>query len=206
MHKKQHLVCRDSCVHSKSQEGSSRTIHRISPKRVKTLQWTHDMNTPHRSDTNGIAERAVPHGGTVRRHVLATCATCATRWPMARQRRRKMLGATFDGPCYHRSEPKSAVSPNTRQGCITLAKRCVPESSLDMYYVREEGGQAICSLRNAKTSRTCQLRYPRQTFQAPGSRTRKKAVVSMRRRISQTLRSSSTSTRRNARLVKPKAR
>ena len=62
------------------------------------LNWTHDTNTPHRPETNGIAERACRRAkeGTATEmeqsglpaewwNVTATCGTCTIRWPMARQ-------------------------------------------------------------------------------------------------------------------------
>ena len=71
-------------------------------------------------------------------------------------------------------------------------ERCFRRTAWDLYYVQKEDGQATCSWRIAKTARTCQP-----------SRTRRKAVGSMCRRISLTLRSSSTATQRNARQRKP---
>ena len=82
--------------------------------------------------------------------------------------------------------------------CFNLAKRCFPESSRDLYYVRGEDGQAYCLSWIAKISRTWHLRYPRQTVQARGNRTRRTSVVSMCRQNYRTLRSSSIPTRRNA--------
>ena len=72
-------------------------------KACQDLQWTHDTNATYRWEANGILEEpsvrrvkkgtatamvqeAFPmNGGTLRWNVIATCATCMTRWPMARQ-------------------------------------------------------------------------------------------------------------------------
>ena len=71
-------------------------------KVCQDLQWTPDTNTPQRSETNGVAERAVRRveGGTgtamfqsglpvnlwdCARNVATTSATRPTRWPMERQ-------------------------------------------------------------------------------------------------------------------------
>ena len=64
-------------------------------------------------------------------------------------------------------------------------------SPWDMYYVRR--GWSGDLPRISQTSRTCQPPNESQTVQAPGSRTRRKAVGSMCRQISQTDRSSSNS-------------
>ena len=54
-----HRACGDSCLHSKSQEGSTQKNERDCIKACQDVQWTHDTNTPRRSENNGIAERAV---------------------------------------------------------------------------------------------------------------------------------------------------
>ena len=64
------------------------------------------------------------------------------------------------------------------QGCINWATRCFSESSGNTYLVREEDGQATCSLRVAKPREPVSLRS-RQAVQAPGGLTGRKAVVSM---------------------------
>ena len=65
------------------------------------LLWNHDtLLIPQK--TNGVAERAVRRqlsrwckmdhlksGGNVRCNAILTCATCTTRWPMARQHSKK---------------------------------------------------------------------------------------------------------------------
>ena len=71
--------------------------------RLSSLQWSHDASISHRSEPNGVAERAVrrvqegaaivfvhkadyqKNGGTVRWNAVVTCATCTTLWPMSRQ-------------------------------------------------------------------------------------------------------------------------
>ena len=69
-------------------------------------QWNRDTSTPHRSEKNGVAERAVrrvkegtaialcradyqKNGGTVRCIAFVTCATCMIKWTMARQHSRR---------------------------------------------------------------------------------------------------------------------
>ena len=73
------------------------------------LQWNHDTGTPHRSETNKVAERAVRRVkegttrrmvGTVRWNSIVTRATCTTRWPMTRQHSRR-CGQQFDGLSIH---------------------------------------------------------------------------------------------------------
>ena len=108
MHKKQHLVCGDSCLHSKSQEGSSMTTQRSSVhqsvscngRMTPTLQYRRRMCSTSKgrySDSDG-SKRAIhrPRVG-LNDGVIATCATSTTRWPIARWRMRKH-GVTFDGP------------------------------------------------------------------------------------------------------------
>ena len=64
--------------------------------RLSSLQWSHDASTPHRAETNGVAERvvrrvqegiAIEHvqKRTVRWNAVVTRATCTTLWPMSRQ-------------------------------------------------------------------------------------------------------------------------
>ena len=73
------------------------------------LKWTRDTRTPHRSETNGMAERAVqrvrertatgmvlsglPCDGTL----LLLAERERPKWPMARQHARRLIpfGATF---------------------------------------------------------------------------------------------------------------
>ena len=52
-----HFGEENSLIRSGSRAGSSQTKEFI--KVCHDLQWNHDENTRHRSDTNGIAERAV---------------------------------------------------------------------------------------------------------------------------------------------------
>ena len=70
------------------------------------------------------------NGGSVRWNFIATCATCTTRWPMARQRIRNMC-VTFDGPSIPFGAAASPSFRKNRQGCM--------ESSWDMYYL--QGGR-----------------------------------------------------------------
>ena len=73
-------------------------------KACQELQWNHDTSTPHRSETHGVAERAVgeserrnllqshlfkvayqKNGGTQRFIASVTCETRRTDWQMAKQ-------------------------------------------------------------------------------------------------------------------------
>ena len=82
----------------------------------------------------------------------------------------KRFAVTCDGP----STPfgaKSATGPSlreTRPSCVNFAGRCFPISPWEMYRVRDGDGQAICSSRIAKTSRSCQP----QTSMSNGSSSR----------------------------------
>ena len=144
---------------------SSKNI--IKAKACQDLQWAHDTNTPHRSETTGFAERGVRRvkegnsdsdgSKTLRWNVSASCGTCTTRWPMARQHQldKKMLPGIFMG------------------------------------YVLRAGGGSSGGLPRPREH--VSLRLSRQTVQSRGSRIRRTAVVSMCRRISQALKSSPTS-------------
>ena len=57
IHKKQYLVCGDSCVNSKRQEGFFTDKSNELIKTCQNLRWTHDKNTTHRSETNNIASQ-----------------------------------------------------------------------------------------------------------------------------------------------------
>ena len=112
--------------------------------------------------TNGIAERAV-------RRVKEGTATAIVQsglrddwWDCAME----CFGA--------KSQLQAHVFERRDKAAWNLAKRCLPESSRDTCYVRREDGQAIC-LRDLQ--RLASLTHPRQPVQAPGSRTRRKAVV-----------------------------
>ena len=59
MRQKQHLFQRDPCLHDQSQQESGQTIQGSFIKACQDRQWTQDTNPPHRSKTNGIAERAI---------------------------------------------------------------------------------------------------------------------------------------------------
>ena len=201
IHKKQHLVCGDFCIHAKSREGSSQTIQRSSSGRVKTCNGRllrillmvpkptyrgKSCSTSKRRNINSDGSVAYRmNGGSVRWDVVVTCEMRTRRWKTARLRMRTdLVYNSMD--LLSRSEPKSATSPSlrtTRQGCINLEK-CYPEYPWDLCYERGENGQDICSSRIAKTSRTCR---PSDFHVAPRSRTREKAVVSMCRRTSQNL-------------------
>ena len=78
-------------------------------KACQDLQWAHDTKTPHRSEYNGTADRAVRSRNTeeeqwrwfkvtflqtrrtVRWNVTGTCGASATEWPMARPQTRTYL-------------------------------------------------------------------------------------------------------------------
>ena len=81
------------------------------------------------------------NGGLLRWNVVDSCATCTTRWPMARQHMRNNLVFIFE---------------RRGKAASILATGCFPESSWDVHHVRREDGQAICQARAAKTSRTCE--------------------------------------------------
>ena len=109
-------------------------------KACQGLQWTHDTNTLHRSATNGIAERevrrveegtatAMVQSGQVEqwcdcaRNFIATCESCTTRWPMARQRMRKNWCNLRWAPNPVRSptQLQTHLSPKASHGCIKSA-------------------------------------------------------------------------------------
>ena len=116
-------------------------------------------------------------GGTARWKVLATCATCPTRWPMARQSLRKdvcNIAWTID-PVQKQSQLQAHLFEK-RHKTARIWKML--HGIFMGYYVSSD--------------------IHEKTVQAPRSRTRRKAVVSMCRWISQTLGSSSTPKRRNA--------
>ena len=72
------------------------TVYTDSSKACQALHWNHDTSTLHRSEPNGVAERAVRivkegtamalvkkadfqmNGGTVRWNAVVTCGTCVT--------------------------------------------------------------------------------------------------------------------------------
>ena len=81
-------------------------------KACQDLQWTHDANTSHRSETNGIAERVVrpvkkgtaramvqksfpKQGGTVRWNVLGTCGQCTTKIAHGKTAFENVFGVTL---------------------------------------------------------------------------------------------------------------
>ena len=55
----QYVPWGDSSSHFKRQEESVQTIQKQFIKACQDLEWTHDTDSPHRSEINGIAERAV---------------------------------------------------------------------------------------------------------------------------------------------------
>ena len=177
-------------LHSISNEGSSLTIQKFinaCQGLVMDACFSLFMHQWHRRKSfwtikNGTATVVCKvaytiNGGT------ATCATCTTRWPMQ------------DSVCYNTGvnideQPKSATSPSLRKARLHhFGHNYFPDFFGCVY--RAGGGWS-----NARE--LVSLRHPRQTVQAPGSRTRRNVVFSMCRRISQILRCSSTSTRRNA--------
>ena len=84
-------------------------------KACQDRHWTHDTNTPHRSETNGIAERAVQW-----RKETATAMLQRSRQTACE----KFCGVRFDGPLI----PFGAKATNpslrkTRQGWINSAKK-----------------------------------------------------------------------------------
>ena len=139
MHNKQQIVCGVSCLHSKSQEGSPQTSQ-ISSSKCQDLQWTHDTDTPHRSETNGIAERAVRRVKDGQRQrwpkvwltqtILGLCdgmlllfvrentLGAIIRWTLDLVRSQCQLQADLTA--------SSRSLRNVRHGCLNLADRCFP--------------------------------------------------------------------------------
>ena len=60
MRQKLRRSCGDSCLHFESREEPTQTPSRELIKACQDPQGTHDANTPHRSETSGVAERVVP--------------------------------------------------------------------------------------------------------------------------------------------------
>ena len=90
-HKKHHLACGDSCLHSKSRDGSSQTIRRSSSKRVRICNGHPTRNSSSFRNQRG---RGKP------------CSTCKKK--EQRQRWFKEAYPTNDGPalgcgCYLRN-------------------------------------------------------------------------------------------------------
>ena len=137
-------------------------------KACQDLQWTHLRNTPHRSETNKITERAVPRvkEGTPTARVQS--ALPEVWWDRAMEclsyvwnehdkmadgktASDKICGVTFDRPLipFGGKVSYKPISSNNESLLNLLDKRCFPESSWVTSYVREDG-QA------AETWRTCQ--------------------------------------------------
>ena len=146
------------------------------------LQWTHDAKTPHRPETNGVAERAVRRveagsgnslptkDGTARWQAFGTCGTCTTRLPMARQHQRKYVVETLTDQ-WSRSQPKSVTNPILPQmshGCISLENTVLR--------VEEDG---LRHSRFRRLGKPVHLQGPRQKIQAPRSLTGRNTIISM---------------------------
>ena len=59
LHKRRKGVCESSSSHHQRHKLFVRKIHWHSQKSCEVLKWNHRNSTPHRSETSGIAERAV---------------------------------------------------------------------------------------------------------------------------------------------------
>ena len=96
-------------------------------------------NTHNISETNGIAERAarrvnegtatamvqsgLPVGGTLRWNAIATCGTCKTGWPMARQQMRNMW-CKIEGPLIPFGATVSHKPVSSKYNHTNLTRRC----------------------------------------------------------------------------------
>ena len=170
VHKKHHLVCGDSCLHSKN---PGRIFTDNSPAFVKAfqdLQWTHDTQTPHCSETNVIAERAV-------RRVREGTTTATVQSGLPDQ----WWDCAVECYCHMRN-----VHDKTADDKTWCEKRFgVTFDGLLMPFEANISDKPASSKDDAASI-------------WPESRTRRKAFVSMCRRNFQTLRSSSTPTQRHA--------
>ena len=154
-----HIVLPEiSCLLPQSQEESAQTVQGCLSKRVRTHSGltmrrllivqkptgSQEAGCPTSNRRNSIGDGSKwpspKNGGTVRWNVTATGGTCTIKLPMARKHTRQDLVCKLTDFGSH-SGQQSVANPcpqKTSLGCIRLVKRCFPESSWFMSYVRGE--------------------------------------------------------------------
>ena len=123
-------VSEDSCHRFKNLRESTRHFARVLRKAKSALNWTHDTNTPHHSETHGVLERAV------RRAKEGTAATSVQSglpdewWDRDRQESRqqdtvqKKNTKQNSAWLQYRSEQASRKSRRMRKIRIISSERC----------------------------------------------------------------------------------
>ena len=178
---------------TKTQQATPSCLRRfLLPKEIvkacQDLKWTHDASTLHRSETIGIAERAVRRVKEGTAIVMVHSGVLDHCWVLCDGMRNvhdKMAdgkaayditcGVTFGGP-------EIPLGPNVSCKPILSKDEARPHQSWQndasqnlhgiMHRVRVEDGQAICCAHRGLRAPggAASLRHPRQTVRAPGSR------------------------------------
>ena len=120
-------------------------------KSCEKLSWNHCTSTPHRSETNGIAERAAHRVKEGRSAVLLhsgldekwwadsmECFCLMGRHPMEGGSEYHLMAPLF---LFERWSNNTQFQLKTYRDCINLAQKSCQVYSLDTRYTREESGK-----------------------------------------------------------------
>ena len=110
------------------------------------LQWNHDASTEWQKEPSAEWKKEHPsqkckadyqkNGGTVQRNAIVTCATCTTRWPLARQHSRRYMAWNLTDlllwntgwvhPNYREGQVKSTAvwKENAERNTVSLCATC----------------------------------------------------------------------------------
>ena len=114
-------------------------------------------------------------------NVIATCATCMTRWLMARQHMRKPCGVTFEGTLipFGANVSYKPISSKDEATLHQFDKKMLAGIFMESALCAGRGWSSDLLIADREDLENVSASEPRQTVQAPGSRTTRTAVVSM---------------------------
>ena len=139
-----------SCLHGLLLPSQNpETIDTDNSKTCLDLRWNHDTSTPHRSETNGVTERAVRRvqegtaiapvqSGLPEELVGQYDGVLTTRWPMSRQHSRKDVVKVVTDHLFPSEHwlNTSRLLQKTSQTSISLVRKRREEYSWAVYYRR----------------------------------------------------------------------